>query len=1012
MPKELIYTSAPQGVDPGRSGYCTVARSRTMGESLIHNLEQLSYYERLSEHGGTTERIVFAFRNLNIRGKDFHVLSRITDAPADYTGRTNFIAHHLVFTPDELAEMPVPPVIFLHWPDWKNEWSEEPMLLDDKQWQDGKKWLAHSFLPADTWKAKTGAFEGAAGLLGVKSGVFKANPDQFGPETILKLLSETLDLLQLNGSNWRSLAWQRTFSVGCQPQDNPADFRWRFLTSGCDFESGLTNAALHLDLRKLPGVSDRRQIDFAQNEPADPKFTRPPMSPVQIHEGETLVLECEAQSLPGEVKYEWYRLEKREWQKVNETDTGALQIPDLVKGTSKYLVRAKDKVTNRYIDSEQITVEATAKPTVFAWKTVPSAASISPIEQSHNQPKQGLGSGLKKANRSRSEHNPRNDGSADPTISSGANPTNTFLLLSLVFLLLIGTFTGYLFYKGFFDPHLGFGHLADRWALKISKNPVAFSNHPAVSEKTKTAIRNFKTITQSRNRDQWQSQLLEIIEREIERRSTKPDSDFPAPSDDKPEPAKPELKPRDTAESITAPVREYSTKETLLPIFAILADGYWKSSIKLLEDNLEKLEAAEKKATNAAVARIAEKQKPGETQVEGKKGEVLKKAEEELPATTKAIADYKRNTLEPNRNRKALAGQIDFPKPWPYFPTNGSPTLRWASLGQPIPASYSSLPGEWRTNAWQFKADKWSVVLSSNRVTYLATNHPGALRASISVLGGAEALNERIELVLFSPNANKTFRVQVVDDNLLKPGDDLWDLLAGLSLPKNNPLRLIGTYSKLKIDRPMTNTLTEIQEMNRKADQWRLGIKQQLTDDLKRAERLKKIKLALDRVDTFWKKVRKISESYLTQSDFEAAFGTASNTELQKSFWNQLNHLCFVAIFKNGDKPKQYSLDDGDEDAAWKKLQNDMRVAGSSGEEFQADLKQLTEDLRSLKDFWSETKYTSGKHYDTAKSDLSNDIKELEKKGSAMELGSLQVDLQFEALQGGWLTITRLNCVP
>ena len=134
MPQQLIYTSAPRGVDVGRSGYCTVARSSTMGESLVQRLEQFSYYERLSEHGGNAERTVFIFRNIDIRGKACHVLSRIKDAPADYTGRTNFIAHHLVFTPDEVANMPTPAVLLNHWSGWENQWEKEPTLFVNESW--------------------------------------------------------------------------------------------------------------------------------------------------------------------------------------------------------------------------------------------------------------------------------------------------------------------------------------------------------------------------------------------------------------------------------------------------------------------------------------------------------------------------------------------------------------------------------------------------------------------------------------------------------------------------------------------------------------------------------------------------------------------------------------------------------------------------------------------------------------------------------------------------------------
>src|SRR5580704_10686304 len=114
MPQQLIYTSAPRGIVAGRSGHCTVARSAAMREALVLRLEQLSYYHHLSL-GGAAERPIFAHRIVDIRGARFHVLSRIHDAGLDFTGRTNFIAHHLAVTPEECRGLPSPPVILRDW---------------------------------------------------------------------------------------------------------------------------------------------------------------------------------------------------------------------------------------------------------------------------------------------------------------------------------------------------------------------------------------------------------------------------------------------------------------------------------------------------------------------------------------------------------------------------------------------------------------------------------------------------------------------------------------------------------------------------------------------------------------------------------------------------------------------------------------------------------------------------------------------------------------------------------
>ena len=49
MIQELIYTSAPQGLRAGASGYCTVAMTHGMSPALVDQLDP-------SEHG--TQRIV------------------------------------------------------------------------------------------------------------------------------------------------------------------------------------------------------------------------------------------------------------------------------------------------------------------------------------------------------------------------------------------------------------------------------------------------------------------------------------------------------------------------------------------------------------------------------------------------------------------------------------------------------------------------------------------------------------------------------------------------------------------------------------------------------------------------------------------------------------------------------------------------------------------------------------------------------------------------------------------
>ncbi len=169
MPQQLIYTSAPQGLAAGRSGHCTVARSASMREPLVLRLEQLSYYQHLSLSGGK-ERPIFAYRIIDIRGSRFHVLSRIQDAGLDFTGRTNFIAHHLALASEEFRQFPTPPVILRDWPGWAKSWTREPTLLENEDWSALVALASKSSVPAQTWQRVTGDSVNGYGLLEARAG--------------------------------------------------------------------------------------------------------------------------------------------------------------------------------------------------------------------------------------------------------------------------------------------------------------------------------------------------------------------------------------------------------------------------------------------------------------------------------------------------------------------------------------------------------------------------------------------------------------------------------------------------------------------------------------------------------------------------------------------------------------------------------------------------------------------------------------------------------------------------
>jgi hypothetical protein len=231
MPQQLIYTSAPRGIVAGRSGHCTVARSALMREALMLQLEKFCYYQHLSLSGGQ-ERPIFSCRIVDIRGTRFHVLSRIQDAGLDFTGRTNFIAHHLVFTPEEIRQQPTPPVILREWPGWVKSWTKEPQLLENENWVDFTALAGKTNVPSQTWQRVTGDAVNGYGLLEARAGA-SFRVDDHTDETVLELIAESLELLEVRDTrrDFRTAAWNYTFTTSMQEQDNPADFRWRCIHS-------------------------------------------------------------------------------------------------------------------------------------------------------------------------------------------------------------------------------------------------------------------------------------------------------------------------------------------------------------------------------------------------------------------------------------------------------------------------------------------------------------------------------------------------------------------------------------------------------------------------------------------------------------------------------------------------------------------------------------------------------------------------------------------------------------
>jgi hypothetical protein len=217
MPHELIHTSAARGLALGTDGYCVVAETPGLPKALRTHLERLSgYRHRVTGRRPDLTRnpVAFSHQMVSAGGERYHVLSRIADAGFDHTDRTNYIAHHLAFTSDELPDggpawLASRPQVF------QTEWgSTRPpeTLPAGRRVPDGDA-------PArrcDLWHDLTGD----GGWAGVLAATTQPMPVLYTPgQPVLELAAEAMALLPPDRR------WQVSFTT----YFTGGDYLWRFM---------------------------------------------------------------------------------------------------------------------------------------------------------------------------------------------------------------------------------------------------------------------------------------------------------------------------------------------------------------------------------------------------------------------------------------------------------------------------------------------------------------------------------------------------------------------------------------------------------------------------------------------------------------------------------------------------------------------------------------------------------------------------------------------------------------
>lgn len=106
MSVELLYTSAEQGLRQGSRGFCTVLSTVGMPLNLAAKLEALSGYRHLypiDSPNYSDNPVAYSHLMVTVGGRPVSILSRVAAYQADYSGRTNKLAHHVVVEASEAA---------------------------------------------------------------------------------------------------------------------------------------------------------------------------------------------------------------------------------------------------------------------------------------------------------------------------------------------------------------------------------------------------------------------------------------------------------------------------------------------------------------------------------------------------------------------------------------------------------------------------------------------------------------------------------------------------------------------------------------------------------------------------------------------------------------------------------------------------------------------------------------------------------------------------------------------
>jgi len=246
-----------------------VAHTKGIAPAALQILEALSSYKSLyavHEEQQADNPISYSHYSSNLLGRSVSVLSRVSPSPADHTGRSNKLAHHVLL---HAREYPVGGPLWLSQQPgfFLDNWKEEAHLLE----------LPKSIPVGDSTGGKAETWEqvtGDAGNAALLATLFQKTPKAqvylvFSPGmSTLSLLGEALALLP------PASRWQVTYNTYFTSLPVGVNCLWRCCVPEAEIlrEARRNPQAQIFDLTgKLPPLEENKLVELARNgRPAQP----------------------------------------------------------------------------------------------------------------------------------------------------------------------------------------------------------------------------------------------------------------------------------------------------------------------------------------------------------------------------------------------------------------------------------------------------------------------------------------------------------------------------------------------------------------------------------------------------------------------------------------------------------------------------------------------------------------------------------------------------------------------